>query len=80
MTKTNQAQVETTISRLLSKPQENWLLEKLADVVMAERFRPTCLNCENFNEPAELCRLAGQRPPARVIVTGCPKFSELIPF
>lgn len=40
-----------------------------------------CLNCINFNEPTELCKLANQRPPARVIVTGCLKWEAYrMPF
>lgn len=40
----------------------------------------TCLACEHFNEPTELCALARQRPPARVIAHGCPEFKPHIPF
>lgn len=42
----------------------------------------TCLNCEHFFEKDELCRFNGinQRPPARVIVTGCPAHQDEIPF
>lgn len=42
----------------------------------------TCLNCEHFFEKNELCRFNGinQRPPARVIVTGCPAHQDEIPF
>lgn len=42
----------------------------------------SCLNCDNFNEQMELCKLVNQRPPARVIAYGCPKWSDKdeIPF
>lgn len=40
-----------------------------------------CINCENFNETLELCKLANQRPPAKVICFGCPKWEfNGIPF
>lgn len=40
-----------------------------------------CINCENFNEPLELCKLASVRPPVRVILFGCPKWEfNGIPF
>lgn len=40
-----------------------------------------CINCENFNETLELCKLANQRPPIRVILFGCPKWEfNGIPF
>jgi len=41
-----------------------------------------CLNCANFREKDELCSLVMQRPPAKVIVYGCPKWEdkEDVPF
>lgn len=40
-----------------------------------------CINCEHFNEPLELCKLANARPPVRVILFGCPKWEfNGIPF
>lgn len=40
----------------------------------------SCLNCSHFAEGSgELCTLAGARPPARVIVHGCPSH-EARPF
>ena len=42
----------------------------------------SCINCFNFKETSEICILANQRPPARVIVFGCPKWEDkdIIPF
>lgn len=41
-----------------------------------------CLNCLNFREKEEICILANQRPPAKVIVYGCPMYEdkEDVPF
>lgn len=41
-----------------------------------------CLNCTNFNLKTEICKLANQRPPAKVIVYGCPSHDDVgvIPF
>ena len=41
-----------------------------------------CLNCINFVEQIELCKLAAARPPARVIAFGCKNHfdTEEIPF
>ena len=47
---------------------------------LVARATRTCINCEHFDEKPELCRLAGQRPPARVIATGCEKHLDQIPF
>jgi hypothetical protein len=40
----------------------------------------TCINCYHFAEGTETCKLANQRPPARVIAFGCKAFEEAIPF
>lgn len=40
----------------------------------------TCLSCEHFDEPSEVCALAQARPPARVIAHGCPSYSAQVPF
>lgn len=40
-----------------------------------------CINCINFNQTLEVCKLANQRPPAKVICFGCPKWEyDGIPF
>lgn len=40
----------------------------------------TCINCDHFITINERCGLVNERPPARVIAFGCPKFEEGIPF
>lgn len=47
-----------------------------------DRAMRTCLNCTHFFEKDELCRFNGtnQRPPARVIASGCPAHEDEIPF
>lgn len=42
----------------------------------------SCLNCINFREKQELCGLAMQRPPARIIAYGCPQYEdkEQVPY
>lgn len=40
----------------------------------------TCLSCEHFHEPTEICALAQARPPARVIAHGCPSYNAKVPF
>lgn len=34
-------------------------------------FFHSCIDCVNFDEKNELCKIAKARPPARVIVYGC---------
>jgi hypothetical protein len=46
-----------------------------------ETARRTCLRCTHFNQITEICALAQQRPPARVIALACKKFEDDgIPF
>lgn len=47
----------------------------------------SCLNCAHWNSetskihPPETCgKFSNMRPPARIIVTGCPDHSDNIPF
>lgn len=40
----------------------------------------TCLTCVHFTEATEVCALAKQRPPARVIAHGCDCHLDNIPF
>lgn len=46
-----------------------------------DRSTRTCINCLHFDEPAEVCRrYDNQRPPARIIATGCDGHEDEIPF
>ena len=57
------------------------VLEAVAKVLnQAEGGFPSCLNCDHFTEREEVCRLAGQRPPAMVIAFGCSSFVPEPPF
>lgn len=50
-------------------------------MIRLDPFR-SCLTCINFDEPSEICKLYKQRPPARIIVNGCPSFDDIseVPF
>jgi hypothetical protein len=74
----NNTSRETAIRTLANQMVEEWV-----DLGM---FR-SCLNCEHWNsedskvKPPETCAKFGDaRPPARIIVTGCPDHSDNIPF
>lgn len=56
-------------------------LVNLIDVI--QKMDPkSCIYCEHFDEPSEVCKKYGQRPPARIIAMGCPDFenNDDIPF
>lgn len=42
----------------------------------------SCINCTHFDHTKEICVLANQRPPAKVIVFGCRMHEDVkdIPF
>jgi len=40
----------------------------------------SCINCDDFNEANETCSQVNQRPPAKIVVFGCPKWTPSIPF
>ncbi len=58
----------------------NDLLMKLIE--QTDPIYKSCINCDNFNEPTEQCKIYKTRPPARVICFGCPEWSDKdeIPF
>ena len=76
--------------KLRTESRQN-LLDALAhgfvDWAFDQGLFRSCLNCEHWNKddskthPPETCRKFGdERPPAKIIVTGCPDHSDNIPF
>ncbi len=50
------------------------------DVLEKEHPLQSCINCEHFRKN-ETCGLYGIRPPAKIIVYGCEKWtSDIIPY
>lgn len=47
---------------------------------VVENAARTCIVCDHFDLPKELCNLNRQRPPARIIAFGCECFENEIPF
>lgn len=39
-----------------------------------------CANCDHMQVATEVCKIAGERPPLKVLVVGCPRWEEQIPF
>ncbi len=58
------------------------IADGLARIAAENHIYRSCINCFNFNEKNELCKLANQRPPAKVIVFGCRMWDDKdgIPF
>lgn len=53
---------------------------KLTEKLIEKQLITSCLTCVNFNEGMEVCVIAQARPPIRVLVLGCPSWSEDLPF
>lgn len=58
------------------------ITESLNKLAEQNHIYRSCINCINFNQRQELCWLVKQKPPAKVIVFGCPKWEDKdqIPF
>lgn len=74
-----------SISRLKEQSCRPDSLAKLAlefvEYMQDKGLLRSCINCEHWiGGKTEMCRLANQRPPATVIVTGCAAHTDNIPF
>lgn len=49
-------------------------------VQVVENAAKTCVVCDHFDLPKEVCMLNKMRPPARIIAFGCECFENEIPF
>lgn len=60
------------------------LAKDLFEAFRPDDIYPSCLTCRNFDHKPELCKIATppQRPPADIIVRGCPMYRDAdeIPF
>jgi hypothetical protein len=45
-----------------------------------DALRKNCVTCEFFDDKQELCTIFKARPPATVIVKGCDRYENEIPF
>ena len=62
---------------------EKWSVDYkrlLTKKLIKEGIIINCVNCDNFDKPQEICKLASQRPPASVSVTGCIRWTDGLPF
>ncbi len=65
-------------SEKLKQQREGW--RAVIDAGLYSGKVTSCINCENFDKKGEICILAGSKPPARVIMFGCPAWLFDIPF
>ena len=55
-------------------------VHRLADELMDRGLFRSCINCDQWLEHNQLCKLYKALPPAETIVTGCEAHSDIIPF
>lgn len=64
-----------------SRSELDHLTAQIREAVERWQLHGSCLSCHHFTEAEEACAMAGGgRPPARVLVTGCPAYEEKAPF
>lgn len=56
------------------------LMRVLMDNADRGDYFKTCITCTNWRHETELCGLYKQRPPARIIASGCESYNDEIPF
>lgn len=52
------------------------IADTIAEVAPSNMLFQSCIVCEHFNNDTEVCSQFNVRPPARVIVFGCVKYTE----
>jgi hypothetical protein len=69
-------------NKVLSAIESANLTAEILNSYRNEGMHKNCLNCISFEEKREICVVAKQRPPVRVIAYGCPQFidKDEIPF
>lgn len=57
------------------------LLNLFLGALYPDDIYPSCITCRQFND-AEICKLVGKHPPAKIIVRGCEAYQDAydIPF
>lgn len=76
------------IARTLSLSHRRELLAIFVESLANDGWFTSCLNChywngENDKTAPETCGHpdnGGRRPPARIIISGCPAHSDTVPF
>ena len=55
------------------------LARGFTDMMLEAGLFKSCLNCWQWKEKEEICGKYSRRPPAKIIVSGCPEHEDL-PF
>lgn len=71
--------VELILTDQVRQDGMNKLALIITEFLMEKGFFTTCLNCSYWDNQKEICQYYKQRPPAKVIVSGCETHTD-IPF
>jgi hypothetical protein len=52
----------------------------LGNFLWQKGYGRNCVNCDHWQNDKQLCGMWNSLPPAKVIVVGCDKHTDLIPF
>lgn len=76
--------MKTDAERILTDQVREKAMRELANIFvnffMENGFFRSCVNCEHWSELGTICTKFEQRPPTRIIVTGCEHHTDNIPF
>lgn len=56
------------------------IADELGHFLWAKGYGRNCVNCDHWQDDKQLCGQYNILPPAKVIVVGCDKHTDLIPF
>jgi len=45
-----------------------------------DKYKHDCLSCDHWDDKKDVCNLYKALPPPKIIVNGCEKFDQRIPF
>lgn len=56
------------------------IADELSHFLWAKGYGRNCVNCDHWQDDKQLCGQFNALPPAKIIVVGCEKHTDLIPF
>lgn len=67
-------------SRYILREELKEALNEVFDRLRFDELFVTCLSCVHWDEPGDKCGKYQQKPPAKVIVVGCPSLEPKRPW
>lgn len=65
----------------MTQTQLDDLFYRIKDLLIAQGVIRNCTKCNHWDHAKEICKKYNQRPPTKIILSGCPEFDlDEIPF